>query len=71
MKISASLPDEDLTFLDAYVVEQGLPSRSAALHKAIRLLKAHGLGSAYEAAWSEWQGEDAGGWSSAVSDGLS
>jgi len=55
MKISMSLPNEDLAFLDAYVEEKGLPSRSAALHKAIRLLRASGLGAAYEAAWSEWR----------------
>ncbi len=65
-----SLPDEDLTFLDAYVQEKGLPSRSAALHKAVRLLKASGLGSAYEAAWSEWNGEDVSMWDVASSDGL-
>ncbi len=70
MKISMSLPDEDLTFLDAYVQEKGLPSRSAALHKAVRLLKASGLGGAYEAAWSEWNGEDESMWDVASSDGL-
>ena len=65
-----SLPDEDLTFLDAYVVEKGLPSRSAALHKAIRLLRASGLGSAYEAAWSEWRVENESMWDATSSDGL-
>ena len=65
-----SLPDEDLTFLDAYVVEKGLPSRSAALHKAIRLLRASGLGSAYEAAWSEWRVENESMWDASSSDGL-
>ncbi|HEY4899047.1 MAG TPA: ribbon-helix-helix domain-containing protein [Candidatus Nanopelagicaceae bacterium] len=70
MKISMSLPDEDLTFLDAYVVEKGLPSRSAALHKAVRLLRASGLGSAYEAAWSEWREENESMWDQASSDGL-
>lgn len=54
MKISMSLPDEDVTFLDAQVGEKGLASRSAALQKAVRLLRASGLGSAYEAAWLEW-----------------
>jgi len=43
MKISMSLPEEDVTFLDAYAEEKGLPSRSAALHKAVRLLRATGL----------------------------
>ena len=70
MKISMSLPNEDLTFLDAYVEEKGLPSRSAALHKAIRLLRASGLGAAYEAAWSEWRSEDDSVWDATSSDGL-
>ncbi len=63
-----SLPEEDLSFLDAYVKEQGLASRSAALHKAVRLLKASGLGSAYEAAWSEWNDEAM--WDAVSNDGL-
>jgi Arc/MetJ-type ribon-helix-helix transcriptional regulator len=70
MKISMSLPDEDVTFLDAHVEEQGLASRSAALHKAVRLLKASGLGSAYEAAWTEWQNEHESVWETTSNDGL-
>lgn len=65
-----SLPDEDVVFLDAYASENGLPSRSAALHKAVRLLRANGLGAAYEAAWSEWADEDEAVWDDATSDGL-
>ena len=70
MKISMSLPDEDVTFLDAYVEEKGLASRSAALHKAVRLLKASGLGSAYESAWVEWHNEDESLWDRTSNDGL-
>jgi Arc/MetJ-type ribon-helix-helix transcriptional regulator len=69
MKISMSLPKEDVTFLDAYVEEKGLASRSAALHRAVRLLKASGLGSAYEAAWSEWQDENESLWDATSNDG--
>jgi len=71
MKISMSLPDEDVTFLDAYVEEKGLASRSAALHNAVRLLRASGLGSAYEAAWAEWSEGSEALWSDTTSDGLS
>ena len=72
MKLSVSLPDDDVEFLDAYANESGIASRSAALHRAVRLLKASRLGAAYEAAWGEWSdGVEAGGWESAVSDGLS
>ncbi|MHB1209018.1 MAG: ribbon-helix-helix domain-containing protein [Acidimicrobiales bacterium] len=65
-----SLPEEDVTFLDAYVIEKGLPSRSAALHKAVRLLRATGLGAAYESAWAEWSSEDKQLWEPTASDGL-
>jgi Arc/MetJ-type ribon-helix-helix transcriptional regulator len=70
MKISMSLPEEDVTFLDAYASEKGLPSRSAALHKAVRLLRATGLGVAYENAWAEWQIGDEQLWDATASDGL-
>jgi Arc/MetJ-type ribon-helix-helix transcriptional regulator len=46
MKLSVSLPDEDVEFLDAYANEQGFPSRSAVLHKAVRLLRGAELGAA-------------------------
>ncbi len=32
MKVSVSLPDSDVDFLDTYASTQGLASRSAALH---------------------------------------
>ncbi|HEY5112473.1 MAG TPA: ribbon-helix-helix domain-containing protein [Acidimicrobiales bacterium] len=70
MKVSMSLPDEDVIFLDAYATEKGLPSRSAALHKAVRLLRATGLGAAYEGAWAEWSNEDQQLWDPTAADGL-
>jgi Arc/MetJ-type ribon-helix-helix transcriptional regulator len=70
MKISMSLPEEDVTFLDAYASEKGLPSRSAALHKAVRLLRATCLGADYESAWTEWSDENQQLWDSTASDGL-
>ncbi len=71
MKVSVSLPDADVEYLDAYARTQGLDSRSAALQKAVRLLRASELGAAYEDAWSDWrESEDAELWESAVADGL-
>lgn len=35
MKISVSLPDEDVAILDEYPGATGLPSRSAALRHAV------------------------------------
>lgn len=71
MKVSISLPDEDVAFLDAYANSQGIASRSAVMHKAVRLLRASELGPAYEDAWEEWSNsDDATAWESTVSDGL-
>ena len=70
MKVSVSLPDDDVAYLDGYAAKVG-QSRSAAVQRAIRLLRAAELGAAYEAAWDEWQaGPDAALWEGAVGDGL-
>jgi Arc/MetJ-type ribon-helix-helix transcriptional regulator len=71
VKVSVSLPGEDVQFLDEYAKEQGLESRSAALHKAVRLLRSAELGAAYESAWEQWAAvSDAELWESTISDGL-
>ena len=54
MKVSVSLPEEDVEFLDSYARAQGIESRSAAVHKAVGLLRATQLGDAYEEAWDAW-----------------
>jgi len=71
MKLSISLPDDDVEFLDAYASEQGFASRSAVVHKAVRLLRGAQLGVAYEEAFVEWEltGEDQA-WETTVGDGL-
>jgi Arc/MetJ-type ribon-helix-helix transcriptional regulator len=70
VKVSVSLPDDDVEFLDGYALEQGLGSRSAAVHRAIRILRTSELGGTYEAAWAEWSesGEDAA-WEPTSADG--
>ncbi len=71
MKVSVSLPDADVQFLDNYATEQGFDSRSAVLHKAVRLLRAAELGGDYEDAWREWANADeAKLWDVVCSDGL-
>lgn len=71
MKVSVSLPGEDVQFLDDYAREQGLESRSAALHRAVRLLRTAELGGTYEAAWEEWAAQNDGTlWESTSGDGL-
>lgn len=72
MKLSVSLRDEDVAVLDEYMRASGLPSRSAALQHAIRLLRHPDLESDYADAWAEWQasGEQAA-WDGTAADGLS
>ena len=72
MKVSVSLPDEDVEFLDTYAQSEGFASRSAVLHKAVRLLRASELGAAYEDAWIEWSdGGEADLWEVTAADGVS
>lgn len=47
------------------------PTRSAALNRAVRLLRSLGRRAAYEQAWGEWSaGEDSDIWEAAVGDGV-
>ena len=71
MKLSVSLPDEDVEFLDAYAKSAGAGSRSAVVHKAVRLLRDSELGASYEDAWREWGNTGAAtDWDAAVGDGF-
>jgi Arc/MetJ-type ribon-helix-helix transcriptional regulator len=71
MKLSVSLPDGDVEFLDNYARTQGYPSRSAALHHAVTLLRSGQLTAAYEEAWAAWDTTgDADAWDGTVADGL-
>ncbi len=71
MKLSISLPDEDVEFLDRYASSQGFTSRSAVVQRAVRLLRSSQLGQAYEAAWLEFEAtEDLTLWETAAPDGL-
>ena len=71
MKLSVSLADEDVEFLDAYAQAKRLPSRSAALQRAVRLLRTSDLAEAYEGAFEDWTTDpDAELWESTVADGL-
>ena len=69
--MSISLPERDVALLDEYVCERGAKSRSAAVKRAIDLLRTVDLADDYAAAWTEW---DAGGdktrWEQATDDGL-
>jgi hypothetical protein len=70
MKVSVSLPNEDVEYLDAYALAQGLDSRSAALQQAVRLLRVSELDTAYASAWEEWRDAgDAEAWEPTAADG--
>jgi Arc/MetJ-type ribon-helix-helix transcriptional regulator len=71
MKVSISLPDDDVEFLDAYAQSQGIESRSAVVHKAVRMLRVSELGEAYEEAFTSWEDEgQAAAWNAVTADGL-
>ncbi len=71
MKLSVSLPPEDVEFLDAYARERGIDSRSSALRQAIASLRATELGASYSAAWDEWVDAGEGAvWDATAGDGL-
>jgi Arc/MetJ-type ribon-helix-helix transcriptional regulator len=71
MKLSISLSDADVAVLDEHVRAAGLPSRSAAVQHAIRMLAREQLQQDYAAAWEEW---DASGereaWEAVTADGM-
>lgn len=71
MKLSVSLSEEDVEFLDVYSQQQGYPSRSAALHQAVEMLRSGQLAGAYEDAWNTWEtsGESLI-WDATAADGL-
>ncbi|MFI9027585.1 type II toxin-antitoxin system ParD family antitoxin [Streptomyces sp. NPDC053560] len=72
MKISVSLPQEDVAFLDEYAARVEAESRSAVIHAAIEQLRAAESEADYEAAFAEWDaGEDAALWDRFSADGLS
>lgn len=72
MKISVSLPQEDVAFVDEYAAETEAGSRSAAIHAAIELLRASRLETEYDAAFAEWEAsEDAAFWDRFSGDGIS
>jgi Arc/MetJ-type ribon-helix-helix transcriptional regulator len=71
VKLSVSLPDEDVAFLDALTVELGLAWRSAALQAAVRALRESRLEAAYADAIAAWEAsDDSTGWDTPVADGL-
>ena len=71
MKVSVSLPDEDVAFVDAQTKAGRFESRSAAVQAAIRLLRDRQYLDSYAAAWDEWETDgDENVWESVAGDGI-
>jgi Arc/MetJ-type ribon-helix-helix transcriptional regulator len=71
MKVSVSLPGDDVAFLDAYAEAHSFPSRSAVVQQAVRALRLDELRESYGPAWDEWANTgQADAWESTVGDGL-
>jgi Arc/MetJ-type ribon-helix-helix transcriptional regulator len=71
VKVSVSLPDDDVEFIDEYAAKSGGASRSSVLRRAIGLLRAAELADAYASAWQDWEGsDDAELWEATTGDGV-
>lgn len=72
MKLSVSLPDDIVEFIDEQTTSGAFESRSAVLRAAVAALRQHAITDFYAAAWDEWEqsGEDKL-WESVAADGLS
>jgi len=71
VKLSISLSEADVAALDEHVRKAGLPSRSAAVQRAVRALTRQPLEQDYAAAWKDW--DDSGDrevWEGVAADGL-
>jgi hypothetical protein len=71
MKLSLSIPTEDIAFLDEYASAHELGSRSAAVQVAIKALRVSELPGGYAEAWADWETDGEGeAWEASVGDGL-
>jgi Arc/MetJ-type ribon-helix-helix transcriptional regulator len=70
MKLSVSIPDDDVAFLDEFAEKSGMESRSAVVQRAIAMLKAAELTPDYAQAFAEWAESDDSAWDTAAGDGI-
>jgi hypothetical protein len=70
VKLSVSISDDDVDFIDRYADEHGVDTRSGVVQRALSLLRVVELGDAYEAAWDEWEADGGAAWDVAAADGL-
>jgi len=71
MKVSLSLPEEDVRFLDEQTSLGRYASRSAAAAGAIRTMRSQELTDSYVAAFDEWAASgEAALWEATTADGI-
>ncbi len=71
MKISVSLPSDDVAFLDEYAEAHAISSRSAVVAQAIAALRAMRLPAEYGQAWEDWAASgERSVWDNAAGDGV-
>lgn len=71
VKLSVSLPEDDVRFIDEYSARAGEASRSSVIQLAIARLRESQLQDEYAAAFAEWdEAEEAGLWDAATADGM-
>ena len=70
MKLSVSLPEDDVAFVDHYARDHGT-TRSAVMHEAVQMLRHRDLAMDYEAANDEWvTSGEADLWDAVTGDGI-
>ena len=70
MKLSVSVSDAEVAFIDRFASEHGVPSRSGVVQRALSLLRASELGDDYAEAWATWDEDEAEAWEAVTGDGL-
>ena len=71
VKVSTTLPAEDIAFLESYAQRHDLPSRAAAHHAAVKSLRRAELSAQYGDAYEQWAHTgEAAAWDCVVGDGL-
>lgn len=70
MKLSVSLPDTDVAFLDGYARRSGAASRSAVVHRALDALRRSELEAEYAEEWAAPASSEVDDWTVTVADGL-
>lgn len=71
MKLSVSLSEDDLVFLDEYAAQTGIRTRSGVIQVAISELRRQTMVDQYRQAWDEWFGSgEASAWGPTAADGI-